>query len=413
MATKTGAGRVTPQAKFCYGNPIFGELAWGWESVPQEVSDVVGKLCLEVSHLGDVLSKAELRWGPLPGVTHRIGDGWSVGEQQHIPQEGRLDELVRHHFSLRDATLNEKGSSSSDNLKGQKKAAAADKLRRDPRTRLRLMTYVPESLVVEPLSSPWTRGVWIPLHKGVAPENVVYRTRFLHKQLNRQADRLARSSESVDSVPGVLNGHHDDLTRRPANNVAVAYIPDPRMSGTGHAGGDRPGFLILIPEGVQGDELNLILRAACALNSVDDLAAPPAVVDPTRWWDSPAEGHLRLWATYPLAVTETLITRTTLRTAEESARQSLRYVFRDHSGGAGTVVCARQSRTAQMDRFYHRATPVGRRKLPLVSTYEAVVDLRGVLPDTAVCVIGQSRHFGVGLLIPRDVPVTFPEGADA
>lgn len=403
---KKGNGRVRPQVKFCYGTPVFGDLSWGWSSVPQYVQDTVGKLCLEVSYLGDVLSKAELRWGPLPSATHRLGDGWSVGDQQDVPQSGRLEELVSHHALLRLQTRSQKTSESKEFIGGQSPTTDSDKLRRDPRTRIRLMTYVADTVEAEPLSAPWTHGVWIPLHKAISPDHVVFRTRFLHRQLNKQADRSARSSDSVYPVPPVLNGHHEDLAVRPANNVAVVYIPEPEVAGSGHAGGGQPGFLILVPEGVPSEDLALILQSACALRHIEDAAGSPAIVDPTRWWDVPESGHMRLWTTYPLAVAETKISRKTLRLAKESAQASLRYVFRNRTGNTGTVVHARQSRTTDMHRFYHKATPMKPGGLPLVATYDAVVDLNGVLPDTAVCAIGQSRHFGVGLLLPLDIPIS-------
>ena len=56
-----------------------------------------------------------------------------------------------------------------------------------------------------------------------------------------------------------------------------------------------------------------------------------------------------------------------------------------------------------MDRYAHKVN-----EHAVVRPYRAVLRLSGVAGDRVVQAIGQSRHLGGGLLVPRDVPAGRP-----
>ena len=63
-------------------------------------------------------------------------------------------------------------------------------------------------------------------------------------------------------------------------------------------------------------------------------------------------------------------------------------------------------RTSEVDRYAHKVNAHA-----VVRPYRAVLRLTGVAGDQVVQAIGQSRHLGGGLLVPRDVPAPGPAAA--
>jgi CRISPR-associated protein Csb2 len=57
-------------------------------------------------------------------------------------------------------------------------------------------------------------------------------------------------------------------------------------------------------------------------------------------------------------------------------------------------------RTSSVDRYVHKVN-----EHAVVRPYRAVLSLGGLAGDRVVQAIGQSRHLGGGLLVPRDVRV--------
>ena len=63
------------------------------------------------------------------------------------------------------------------------------------------------------------------------------------------------------------------------------------------------------------------------------------------------------------------------------------------------VIEVQPLRTSKVDRYAHKVN-----EHAVVRPYRAVLQLNGVAGDRVVQAIGQSRHLGGGLLVPRDVP---------
>jgi CRISPR-associated protein Csb2 len=62
------------------------------------------------------------------------------------------------------------------------------------------------------------------------------------------------------------------------------------------------------------------------------------------------------------------------------------------------VVQVRPERTSQVDRYVHKVN-----EHAVIRPYSAVLSLGEMGGDRVVQAIGQSRHLGGGLLVPRDV----------
>jgi CRISPR-associated protein Csb2 len=63
------------------------------------------------------------------------------------------------------------------------------------------------------------------------------------------------------------------------------------------------------------------------------------------------------------------------------------------------VIQVQPLRTSEVGRYAHKVN-----QHAVVRPYRAVLRLTGVAGDRVVQAIGQSRHLGGGLLVPRDVP---------
>ena len=63
------------------------------------------------------------------------------------------------------------------------------------------------------------------------------------------------------------------------------------------------------------------------------------------------------------------------------------------------VIAVQPLRTSQVGRYAHKVN-----EHAVVRPYRAVLRLNGVAGGRVVQAIGQSRHLGGGLLVPRDVP---------
>ena len=139
------------------------------------------------------------------------------------------------------------------------------------------------------------------------------------------------------------------------------------------------------------------------------------MLDGAEFWLPPAPGRLRLWETVPAAVPDTrgyagwtfadaallslaFVWKRFLPPAPGRGEQRYRLLAAAACERGAAVVQVRPERTSQVDRYVHKVN-----EHAVVRPYSAVLSLGELGGDRAVQAIGQSRHLGGGLLLPRDV----------
>ena len=145
------------------------------------------------------------------------------------------------------------------------------------------------------------------------------------------------------------------------------------------------------------------------------LRPPDEVFDARMFWRPPAPGTKRLWSPTPVAVPE--VTRQRGEWSFEDAillslgfvwREALQPAPRGTQGYRLLVAHARDYGAGVM--WHHRvAKNPGSyvHKMPesvVAQPYTALMDTGGLMTDTEVVAVGQSRHLGGGLLVPADIP---------
>lgn len=430
---RNGKKREVARVPYIYGSSLDGPVIWGWRSgeTPDTVARALQKMCSDVGYLGDNTSKVLLRWQAGMDdkqMTHQRGASGAGAAVDELVTPGRLDELAERYRRTRDTRSI---PTKEDTDTGAKRLV----LERNSDMRRNVATgryaRVSSSTLPEPLASPWTHAVWVPLAGEVPDTGRRSAADRVHRAMVYHFEELIG-----ERPPPILTGAHTHC--RPANNVAVQYIPDLAGSDTFHARGQGPGVLILVP--ADADEVcrDRILETSLLVGSrrVPCSAGPAEIVDPTRWWDAPQPGRVRLWETFPLAVSDHSYAQITIDKGGEgtedgkprkapvpiaphtAASRAIRFVLRDsralHEARVLTAanvavpdpwVFSRKDprhtgrRTAKGElRHDHSCTP-----MPLL--FRATYGLSGALPDTAVCAVGRVRHFGSGLLLPLDIDV--------
>lgn len=398
---------AAPSTDFGYGSAVQGALEFGWYEIPESVESTLSAVAKEVAYIGNSDSPVAMSWGEIGEPTHRAGtpeDWFSASGAITMPRPvaGRLDELQERHRRAnalpkrhKELVLIPKSSSVNTERK-----AVAEKSR-DYRRKLSTMTWAPvfADLDVDE-NVPWNRAVWLPLLEEIADTSRAHVTGHLHRALVKIAD------QSMGQAPMCLVGKYPKGAPRPANNVAIQIVPAGVEVRHAQSVGDTSsaGVLVLVPSTADDIDASVVLDAAFALRGTRVKLGSPVEVDPARWWAGAPQGKRRVWDTYPLAVSEVVGAPVPVASAK-----AVRNVFRAHEavGDVEVISASRRDRENVAD-YVHRVDSVtlerGGTAPVQYGMFTATVDLSPVLPDTAVAAIGQSRHFGGGLLLPRNVP---------
>lgn len=388
-----------------------GPVAWIWdEEPPPPVRDALSDLCGDVSHLGTAESPVVLRVGTV-APTHSLDRAASrfVGEGLDVlvPRPGRSEALEVAHRSA----VGPVPSATSDRAKADETA------RRSPVTGAAVATarYVPiEALRAQ---APWPSVVLLPVDEDIAPPARLAWCVALHRAL---------VSLIGDGAPPLVTGRYPSGVRRPANRLAIQYLHGslPLASPLG----SRGAFALLVPSGVDPEELRLLGRA---IRSLSELRLSRTRVVPVgdavhaiagdQFWRPVPSGHVRVWVTEPAAVPDSRRAGRASWTLGDAALLSLGLVWRDELAqpGSGSAWYARLAQAARdhgacvlaahklvgsrLDRFVHRIADG-----TVAQPYRAVLALGSLAGERTIVAIGQSRHLGGGLLVPLDVPLEGP-----
>lgn len=382
------------------GVAVTGNFAWTWDQDPPEpVATALAALCPEVPYLGTSESPVRLTVAAAE-PTHRLdreadlfaGEGLDLA----VAATGRADELEAAH---RDTSV-------APPLKGD--AHRSTEVTTAPpvaRTGLELGRYArPEP---PPPPTPWTSVL---LFRIARPIPAVRRVRYA------VAVHRALVSLVGDGAPAILTGAYEPGVPRPSNRCAIQFLgPD-----TPHVGG--AALALLLPQEASDVDLTLIRMAAQRLRHIKVGAGPftvepPVEVPADQFWPEPAAGTERWWQTEPVAVPDSRPPRGGSWSLADAAALSVALVWRHEISAPGRgdaryralaeeavgrgvrVESAIRVMDGDVGRYVHKVN-----EGTLIQPYRAVLSLGDLTGPRTIAAIGQSRHLGGGLLVPRDLP---------
>ncbi|MDG4832986.1 type I-U CRISPR-associated protein Csb2 [Solwaraspora sp. WMMD1047] len=382
------------------GVAVTGRFAWTWEQEPPEpVAAALADLCPEVPYLGTSESPVRLAVA-VAEPTHRLdreadlftGDGLDLA----VATIGRAEALEAAH----------RETSVAPRLKADAHRSS-EKTTPPPlvTTGLELGRYARP--VPPPPPTPWTSVLLFRLAASIPAERRVRHAVAVHRALVGLVG---------DGAPAILTGVYEPGAPRPANRCAIQFLGNDAP----HVGG--PALALLLPREASDVDLTLIRMAVQRLRHVKVATGPFTVQPPVEvladeFWPEPAAGTERWWQTEPVAVPDSRPPRGGRWSLADAAALSVALVWRheisapgrgdaryralaEAAAGRGVRV---ESAVRVMDggvgRYVHKVNPE-----TVIQPYRAVLSLGDLTGSRTIAAIGQSRHVGGGLLVPRDLP---------
>lgn len=388
---------------------VVGAFGWHWRDVPGEVADTIAALCPDVSCLGEadspvVLDTAIRLEQPLDLLVG-VGQLSNRGVPIATPVPGRVDELEQAYV----AANPDKSPTPAQDQHRVGKFPASNK---PPHRTIGKSYYgLPESLPY--VGVPWPRALMFRTEGAIPSEERVRWCVAFHRLL---AHRLG------DDAPAVVTGAYQPGVPKPANRVAIQYLPAGLPTRTQSADGV---FLVMLPTGIQPQEearLRRVLEASrirlyrAAQERRLELAG---VTDLSRWWRPVAAGMERWWAPIPALVPDTRrqAAQNGSWTLEHAAKLSVGFAFRERLSPVGPGERGYREIVKKVESLGVKATQLAlipdsrvevfAHKLPAGVTcqpYRALLRLGELADDTTLLALGQSRHVGGGLMVPVDLP---------
>ena len=383
-----------------------GPFGWAWEEdAPAEVVQTIARLCEDVSCLGEADTPVILEVGDIE-PTHWIDHVDTAfpapgGIPMRTPLPGRVDELEQDYVLARPKAA---PSAARDRHAWSVKPASP----KPSAARVKAVLYRARASVLPNL--PWVAATALPLGRAIDPSDRVQWCVALHRAL---------VSFLGDAPLPLLTGRYLDGVGRPANRVAIHYLDLDLMAREECPHG---AFVLMAPGDASPEELAVVTR--CSRNIQDVYRrgksaiplAPAVELAVDSFWPSLREGQIRYWRTVPGIVTETRRQRAGGPwTLEDAALLAVGHVFRDRLGdgptgsaryrwivdqvrGWGvTVHDVHPIHDSRVERYAHKI-PHGVVAQPFTARFH----LAGLVPNSALLAVGQSRHLGGGLLVPVD-----------
>lgn len=388
---------------------------WGWawsEQPPHEFVEIVRALCEDVSCLGEADSPVIMEVAHFE-PTHELdaeAGGWPQpgGISVRTPTAGRLAALERDYAKAR--------PTKSPTIAADKPSWSRHASSHSP-TRQSEIPLIYRAIAAPEPSFPWSEGIALAVDGPIDPNERVPWCVALHRAL------VAQLGEEASPM---LTGKHPPEATMPANRVAIQFLTAAEWSHVAQTPGSAPhgAFVVLVPPDASVDDQTQVLRAITSVKSIYRRNRPTRrftarmELDVAHFWQPAQAGLRRLWVPLPGLVAESRPPRGEKWTYADAALLSLGYVFRDHL--PELLGPRRQTRTVasvkQHGARVHQAKLIPDSRTDLyahkpisgmvVQPYSAVIELGDLLPETALCAIGQARHLGGGLLVPLDVPDT-------
>jgi CRISPR-associated protein Csb2 len=396
---------------FSDGRAVDGPIGWCWSNgIPAPVRQMLDELCADVSCLGESTSPVRLELTDVD-PTHYLDENATMfdagGTEIRVAGKGRTELLIHVHEKFN----GNPPSAASDRHTSTDRPAPPPA----PSGAIEVRQYRANDS--RPSNAPWSTIVLLPTSACLPPASRVMWCTALHRAL---VGRIGFGA------PPMVTGHYPKGVSRPANRLAIQYLPARLVA---HHGISSPAFALLIPAGAEPEDLSPLSLALAKFPGFNcregraTLSAEFVPVSGEQFWQAPLPGYVRRWITDTVAIPETSPQRRgsggsrqrwTLR---DAARVSIGLVWRDvvaptransrwfeeiaaRTADFGVEVHeARIFHTSEVATWVHK-TP----EQVLVQPYRATVNLGSLAGDRTLVAIGQSRHLGGGLLVPIDSP---------
>lgn len=405
------AKRKTEQRRVSDGVAVSGRFGFLWKDAPKDVATTICKLAEDVPCLGEAHSIAIIEPAKFePNLV--LDEEASIFSPGGIPREiavaGRTDELIDAHQKTKGKKL---PSIAAD------KAGPSEEPRPTPLPRRNLATalYRSTTQAESQADSPWVSAVFFRVERAICPDRRVELCTSMHRAL------ISRIGNDVSPI--ITGRYLDEAVKKPANRLAIQYLPEEYSR---HFEVDGPALVLFVPRGVDANELEQISQAR-HITSLWGRRIGRVRLTFTgisrrgdAFWHTPQQGFFRLWRPLTPVIPETRrVTQDGLSwSLADSGLLSIAYVWRDElsvqgSGprkyielrnqaeGRGASVSATRLITRRSSNYVHRTHD----NLP-IHPYTALFDLGTFANAQTVAMLGQSRHLGGGLLVPVDVEIS-------
>lgn len=408
--SKNGVDRKTENRAVSDGVAVNGSYGYVWDDMPTDIADAIDELLPDVSCLGEATSLVILESAPIDPnfVIDPEATAFTIGRKPvRVSASGRTKHLID---VFRSGYGKKRPSKSAD------KFSNSDPLHNPPVAGAFLATarYVPVDVEDHDSATPWSEAIVLEaVGKQLDPSEYVSAAVALHRAL------IARIRNDVSPV---ITGRYPEGDPRPANNLAIHYLPHKYVESLGI---NSSVFVLLVPCGTDAatyEQLQKALTGDFPLRSkgktLCQLKFNGRVIRSDEFWPKPRSGTVRLWEPLNVFIPESRpnnrMTRDQWSLADAgllsiahvwrenfatSAKGPARYVeLRNKVWAAGARVFHARPVTREVRNYVHRTN-----KSLTVQPWQGLVHLADLQPTTAVTALGQSRHLGGGLLVPFDV----------
>lgn len=401
--------RRTEQRRVSDGVAVADGFGYRWENAPEDVTGTIIALAEDVACLGEAHSIVVIEpadFSPNLELDPTASAFTPGGVPREVAQPGRTDELLQ---AFQAVNAPKAPSAAAD------KFTRSEEPRPSPVPRHRVSTTMYRSAEQEKeISSPWTAGYFFELDKSVRLEHRVELCTAMHRALVSQV--------GFDVSPAITGKYLDATVDRPANRLAIQYLP---ASWAQQFGLDNDALVLFTPQGLTADDVEQISQA----RNITKLWGRRFGKISIRYsgfsrhgddfWPAPQPGLRRFWRPLTPVIPETRRVKNNgvEWTLVDSGLLSLAYVWRDdmtvtqsgqrrylelrdQAANKGAEVHSPVLHTKRAANYVHRT----HRSVP-VQPYNALFDLGELANDTTAVMVGQSRHLGGGFLAPFDVAV--------
>lgn len=370
-----------------------GPISWSWHEFPSERVEDLCEIAQDVGYIGPADSPCVLR------VKDAEPQGWHLVRQidadpfvvtPHVsvpvPAPGRLAAWIDAHVA-RSKNPNKDSNKRSEEPRIDRWIDGVNRER-----------YVPENHEVSRAGAlPWD-SVIVLQTASEAAVRMDDLTRVAVQAHRALISILGARGRSVDSW---ITGKSLPGAQRPANHLAIHYVPRTDKANITWHDDATGALLLLLPAGLSADGLetiDLAVRKMRVLRVTRSSALRVVHVEkqsPETFWKPPAVGQRRLWMTWPAAVADRVVRGDDFATA---VRRSVAHVWRDLPCDASAVTVESVRRVQRNARNYvHRMNAEALRMV-----YRATLDMGSLVAPGQLVALGQSRHVGGGLLVPLD-----------
>ncbi|MGV0408546.1 type I-G CRISPR-associated protein Csb2 [Corynebacterium resistens] len=404
--------RRTEERAISDGVAVGAHFGYLWEEVPVNVAQTIEGLCSDIAYIGEAESTAIVEQGEVNPTLKLDSDSSPFkggGIAVDCANPGRTGFLVEQFEKRTRAKV----------LKNEK-----IKWSEQP-----LSTPTPRAFVsprryarIEPrrVNAPWTDVVFL----GLPGEDIPLSQRV---ELAKTTHRAIIAAIGFGASPMITGKYPKSIGRRPANHLAIHYLPELEARRFGYTHGV---IALLIPQGAEEVDLrqlavalkhlasNGLWSAAMGRRKVvfrgDSCAAE-------NFWPEVEKGQKRLWFTATPVVPDTRpVSRRKFGadwTLGDAGLLSMAFTWKDELEFSGKhdelYINARNAAYSRGARVFRTKTVSSRPRqfahtMPTdvsVQAWQGSLDLGDLGDDRTICAIGQSRHMGGGLLVPLDIPL--------